>query len=53
METELKIAHLELIIQTQRNLFDLMNEGVLSKETAREYVLLLSEKFIEITNQLL
>jgi hypothetical protein len=52
METELKIAHLELIIKTEENLIELMNAGLLSKETVREYIILLNEKFVEITNQL-
>ncbi len=52
-EKEFTAAHLILITKTQANLLDLMNEGVLSRETVKEYILRLDDKFKEIQKQLL
>ena len=49
---DFKASHLVLIVKTQSNLLDLMNEGVLSKETANSYILALDKKFTEIQKQL-
>jgi hypothetical protein len=49
---EFKAAHLLMITNTQANLLDLMNEGVLSKETATMYILELEKKGEEIVKQL-
>ena len=45
---EFKESHLLLITKTQSNLLDLMNEGVLSRETVKMYILELDKKFQEI-----
>ena len=52
IENEFKAAHLVLITKTQANLLDLMNEGVLSKETANFYIMELNKKFEQIQKQL-
>ena len=51
-EKEFKSSHLTLILKTQHNLLDLMNEGVLSKETVDMYIYELNKKYDEIKKQL-
>ena len=53
METkEFTVEHLALILQTQKNLFELSHAGVISVKTCNLYFAALNNKYDEIFKQL-